>query len=240
MSGLRRWATSLAIVLLVHALLIGAACWWVARAPVQAATAPPAALTLELAPMAQAPPAPPREVATGPLQQQQQRQQAPAPAVREQPKAPVQPQGELPPPEAPEPAPAPDSADANVAQTSAPPQVAADAAARYTAPQTTAGERSRAEATWEGRLLGHLQKHRHYPRQAERLRQQGVVYVRFAVARDGAVSGLKLGRSSGFALLDQETLDTVQRASPVPAPPAEVAGDPVDVMVPVSFFLRGR
>ncbi|MDH0074445.1 energy transducer TonB, partial [Stenotrophomonas maltophilia] len=157
-----------------------------------------------------------------------------------QPEAPVQPQGDLPPPRTPEPTPSPDVADANVAQTSAPPQVAADAAARYTAPQTTAGERSRAEASWEGRLLGHLQKHRRYPRQAERLRQQGVVYVRFAVARDGAVSGLKLGRSSGFALLDQETLDTVQRASPVPAPPAEVAGDPVDVMVPVSFFLRGR
>ncbi|MDH1123289.1 energy transducer TonB, partial [Stenotrophomonas maltophilia] len=186
-----------------------------------------------------APPVPPREVATGPLQQQQQRQ-APKPALREQPEAPVQPQGDLPPPRTPEPTPSPDVADANVAQTSAPPQVAADAAARYTAPQTTAGERSRAEASWEGRLLGHLQKHRRYPRQAERLRQQGVVYVRFAVARDGAVSGLKLGRSSGFALLDQETLDTVQRASPVPAPPAEVAGDPVDVMVPVSFFLRGR
>ena len=220
MSGLRRWATSLAIVLLVHALLIGAACWWAARAPALAAAAPPAALMLELAPMAQAPPVPP--------------------AVREQPKAPVQPQGDLPPPKAPEPTPSPETADANVAQTSAPPQVAADAAARYTAPQTTAGERSRAEATWEGRLLGHLQKHRRYPRQAERLRQQGVVYVRFAVARDGAVSGLKLGRSSGFELLDQETLDTVQRASPVPAPPAEVAGDPVQVMVPVSFFLRGR
>ncbi len=239
MSGLRRWATSLAIVLLVHALLIGAACWWATRAPVLAATAPPAALLLELAPMAQAPPVPPREVATGPLQQQQQRQ-APKPALREQPEAPVQPQGDLPPPRTPEPTPSPDVADANVAQTSAPPQVAADAAARYTAPQTTAGERSRAEASWEGRLLGHLQKHRRYPRQAERLRQQGVVYVRFAVARDGAVSGLKLGRSSGFALLDQETLDTVQRASPVPAPPAVVAGDPVDVMVPVSFFLRGR
>jgi protein TonB len=154
-------------------------------------------------------------------------------------KAPVQPQGDLPPPRTPEPTPSPDTADANVAQTSAPPQVAADAAARYTAPQTTAGERSRAEATWEGRLLGHLQKHRRYPRQAERLRQQGVVYVRFAVARDGAVS-VEAGRSSGFALLDQETLDTVQRASPVPAPPAEVAGDPVQVMVPVSFFLRGR
>jgi len=26
----------------------------------------------------------------------------------------------------------------------------------------------------------------------------------------------------------------------VPAPPADVAGDPVEVMVPVAFFLRGR
>ncbi|HIE5095364.1 TPA: energy transducer TonB [Stenotrophomonas maltophilia] len=239
MKGLQRWATSLAIVLLVHAALIGVACWWAAQAPVVAAAAAPAALMLELAPMAQAPPAPPREVATGPLQQQQQRQVT-TPAPREWPKAPVLPQGDLPPPRAPEPAPSPDSADANVAQTSAPPQVAADVATRYTAPQTTAGERSRAEASWEGRLLGHLQKHRRYPRQAERLRQQGVVYVRFAVARDGVVSALGLGRSSGFALLDQETLDTVRRASPVPAPPAEVAGDPVEVMVPVSFFLRGR
>ena len=172
MSGLRRWATSLAIVLLVHALLIGAACWWAAPAPAPAATAPPAALMLELAPMAQAPPAPPREVATGPLQQQQQQRQAPTPPPREQPKVPVQPQGELAPPRTPEPMPSPDAAEANVAQTSAPPQVAADAATRYTAPQTTAGERSRAEATWEGRLLGHLQKHRRYPRQAERLRQE--------------------------------------------------------------------
>lgn len=104
MSGLRRWATSLAIVLLVHALLIGAACWWATRAPVLAATAPPAALMLELAPMAQAPPVPPREVATGPLQQQQQRR-APKPALREQPEAPVQPQGDLPPPRAPDPTP---------------------------------------------------------------------------------------------------------------------------------------
>jgi len=239
MKGLRRWATSLAIVLLVHALLIGTACWWAARARALAATAPPAALMLELAPMAQSPPVPPREVASGPLQQQQQRQ-APKPALREQPKAPVQPQGELPPPRAPSPMPSPDTAEANVAQTSAPPQVAADAAARYTAPQTTAGERSHAEASWEGRLLGHLQKHRRYPRQAERLRQQGVAHVCFAVARDGTVSGVRLGRSSGFALLDQETLDTVLRASPLPVPPAEVAGDPVDVMVPVSFFLRGR
>ena len=102
------------------------------------------------------------------------------------------------------------------------------------------GSKSRANATWQGLLLGHLQQHRRYPRQSERLRQQGVVYVRFAVYRDGRVSGARIERGSGFALLDQETLETVQRASPVPVPPAEVAGDPVEVMVPVAFYLRGR
>lgn len=239
MTGLQRWATSLVLVLLAHALLVGAAMWWTARAPAVSAVAPPAALMLELAPAAQAPAVPPREVATGPLQQQQQRQ-APQPALREQPKAPPQPDGDLPPPRTLQPSPSQETAQANVEQTSAPPEVAADASARYAAPRTTAGERSRAEATWEGRLLGHLQKHRRYPRQSERLRQQGVAYVRFAVARDGQVSAVHLGQSSGFALLDQETLETVQRANPVPVPPAEVAGDPVEVMVPVAFYLRGR
>ncbi|WP_343652560.1 energy transducer TonB [Stenotrophomonas sp.] len=239
MSGLLRWATSLAIVLLVHALLIGVACWWAARASVQPSAAAPAALMLELAPMAQAPPVPPREVASGPLQQQQQRQ-ATKPVQHEQPQVPVQPQGDLPPPRAPQPRPSPDTADANVAQTSAPPQVAADAGARYAAPQSTAGQPSTANATWQGLLLGHLQQHRRYPRQSERLRQQGVAYVRFAVFRDGRVTAARIERSSGHALLDQETLDTVARASPVPAPPADVVGDPVQVMVPVSFFLRGR
>jgi len=30
----------------------------------------------------------------------------------------------------------------------------------------------------------------------------------------------------------------VRLAAPVPAPPAGIEGDPVDVMVPVAFFIR--
>lgn len=239
MSGLQRWATSLVIVLLAHALLIAAAWWWAVRAPRVAAVAPAAALMLELAPAAQAPPVPPRALPAGPLQQEQQRR-APLPRPQESIKAPPQPQGALAPPHEPPAEPTQDTADATVDRTLAPPDVPAQAAASYAAPRTTAGERSRANATWQALLLGHLQQHRRYPRQAERLRQQGITYVRFAVARDGRVSAPHVERSSGFALLDQETLETVQRASPVPAPPAEVAGDPVEVMVPVAFYLRGR
>ncbi|WP_313178849.1 energy transducer TonB [Stenotrophomonas sp.] len=239
MNTLRRWATSLAIVLLVHAVLIGGVWWWQGRAAPVTPVAPPAALMLELAPTVQAPPAPPRALPTGPLQQEQQkretvREHAPAPKVPPQPKGDV-----VPMPQAPANTTA-DSADANVERTTAPPEVPAEAATRYAAQQTTAGERSRANATWQGLLLGHLQQHRRYPRQSERLRQEGVVYVRFVVYRDGHVSGARIERGSGFALLDQETLETVQRASPVPAPPADVAGDPVEVMVPVAFYLRGR
>ncbi|MDI9273365.1 energy transducer TonB [Stenotrophomonas sp. PFBMAA-4] len=239
MSTLRRWATSLAIVLLAHAVLASIVWWWHARAAPAPTAAPPAALMLELAPTVQAPPAPPRALPTGPLQQEQQRRET-TPQPPPVPKVPPQPQGDLPPkPQVPA-STAQDSADANVERSTAPPEVPADVATRYAAQQTTAGERSRANATWQGLLLGHLQQHRRYPRQSERLRQQGVVYVRFAVYRDGRVSAARIERGSGFALLDQETLETVQRASPVPVPPAEVAGDPVEVMVPVAFYLRGR
>jgi protein TonB len=239
MIGLQRWATSLAIVLLAHAVLIGTLWWWASRTPPVVAVAPPAALMLELAPAAQAPPVPSRALPAGPLQQEQQRRVI-VPKQHEQIKVPALPQGELAAPLEPPAKPTEEAADANVDRTLAPPDVPAQAAVRYAAPRTTAGERSSASATWQGLLLGHLQQHRRYPRQSERLRQQGVAYVRFAVARDGRVSAPRIDRSSGFALLDQETLDTVQRASPVPVPPADVTGDPVEVMVPVAFFLRGR
>lgn len=94
--------------------------------------------------------------------------------------------------------------------------------------------------TWQGVLLGHLEQHRRYPRAAERLRQQGVAYVRFAVDRQGNARNIRIGQSSGHPLLDAETLDTVRRGSPVPPPPPEIGGDPVEVMVPVAFFIRRR
>lgn len=128
----------------------------------------------------------------------------------------------------------------NVDRTLAPPDVQAKATQRYAAPQTMAGQRSDAQVTLQGLLLGHLAQHRRYPRGAERLRQQGVAYVRLAVDRQGNARNIRIGQSSGHPLLDAETLDTVRRGSPVPAPPPEIGGDPVQVMVPVAFFIRRR
>ncbi|MBB3226470.1 protein TonB [Luteibacter sp. Sphag1AF] len=124
-----------------------------------------------------------------------------------------------------------------VDQSTAPPHVEAAVAARLAAPVTSAAVHSQAEVTWQGMLLGHLKRFRRYPRMAERARQSGVAYVRFAVTRQGDVIGPRVERSSGYTLLDEESVETAQRASPVPPPPAQIPGDPVDVLVPVEFFL---
>ncbi len=49
-------------------------------------------------------------------------------------------------------------------------------------------------------------------------------------------------RYAGHPLLDAETLATVRGGGPVPAPapPPEIGGDPVEVMVPAAFFIRRR
>ena len=240
-TALLRWCGSLGIVLGLHALGIAVALWWSARVPAAPAQLPAEALVVELAAQPEAPPAPPRELPPGPLQREQQRP--------EQVRDPV-PELDLPP------APEEDEADASerrelqreaepadahdVAQSLAPPDVQAPASHRYAAAQNVSGARSEAAASWQGLLLGHLQQFRRYPRQAERLRQQGVAYVRFSVDRQGNASNVRIDRSSGHPLLDAETLQTVQRGSPLPAPPDDVPGNPVDVIVPVEFFLQRR
>lgn len=75
---------------------------------------------------------------------------------------------------------------------------------------------------------------------ALRQRHEGVTYLRFSVDRRGAVTAVRLERGSGSAALDAEALEVVRRAQPLPAPPREIEGDPVEVVVPVEFRLRRR
>ncbi|MBP2297615.1 energy transducer TonB [Azospirillum picis] len=97
---------------------------------------------------------------------------------------------------------------------------------------------SRAVPSWQGRVLGHLERHKRYPRAAQARRQEGVAQVRFTIDREGKVLSVQLDRSSGSSLLDEETVEMVRRASPLPAPPEEMAQDRIELVVPVQFFLK--
>ena len=218
---IERWAQSLAIVLTAHVVPLIVAAWWLG--PVVSTPAPEPAILIDMTPPA-APPVPPSEQPPGPKQVKAELPKpvlqrevvktspVPNPAVA----LPVQP----PEPKVEAKAPAP--------QTTAPP-------AR---PAPPAPALSSGIPTWQGLVLGALNKVKRYPFAAQSRRQQGVPYIRFVIDRNGRVVSSRIERSSGFGALDQEAVNLPRRAQPLPKPPAEVAGDTIELVVPVEFYIR--
>ncbi|PWC31946.1 energy transducer TonB, partial [Azospirillum sp. TSO22-1] len=115
--------------------------------------------------------------------------------------------------------------------TPAPPAAPAPAAAPASPPASVV-------ASWRGALLRHLERYKRYPRAAQLQRLEGVAQVRVVLDRQGNVLSAKLERGSGHTILDGETEEMVRRASPLPAPPPEIASDRIELVVPVEFALR--
>lgn len=93
---------------------------------------------------------------------------------------------------------------------------------------------------YAGRLRAWLERHKTYPVEARRRRMEGVVYLYFRAARDGQVVTHEIRKSSGFALLDRETEELLQRAQPLPSFTSGMNSDFVDVVVPIDYTLRRR
>lgn len=92
-----------------------------------------------------------------------------------------------------------------------------------------------AERRWFGLLAAHLERRKRYPHSAQSRRQEGTVHVRFTVAPDGTIVMPELVRPSGIDELDEEVLDLMRRASPVPKPPEDI--NPY-VTVPIEFRMK--
>lgn len=88
-------------------------------------------------------------------------------------------------------------------------------------------------------LLRHIRTFRLYPTDAVKRRAEGVVVVRFRISRDGAIEEAWVARRSRDVALDRAALDTLWRAEPLPAVPAELPA-PLEVELPVPFRLPGR
>ncbi len=85
-----------------------------------------------------------------------------------------------------------------------------------------------------------LERNKTYPKDARRLRQQGVVHLYFRVTRNGRVLSFDIRKSSGHVLLDGEAEEMLKRAQPLPKFPDDMPGGYLDVVVPVLFSLRGN
>jgi len=113
---------------------------------------------------------------------------------------------------------------------------------RAAAPPASSASRASAPrvspARWQSKVVAWLNRHKRYPRSARSRGEEGTVQVSFTINASGAVTGARIARSSGNSALDQAAIDMVRRASPVPAPPPQIARSSMSLSVPVSFNLR--
>ncbi|ABD87539.1 energy transducer TonB family protein [Rhodopseudomonas palustris] len=243
-----RWLLAAVTVAGLHVAAVMAGLNW---KPAEAAGDPPAALMMELAPLAVAPEST-EQVAPGPQLTEAQPEAEPEPEVPVEDKPPdiklpdtakLEAAAVLPPPPKPEKKPPPKKKReaertkpinpdrSKATQTSAPPAAQAQSADRMAAPAAGASTSSASAASWRGALMAHLNRHKRFPPGGG----AGMAQVAFTIDRSGEVRAARLVGSSGDAALDAEAVGLVRRASPVPPPPANVGGSSISLSVPVRF-----
>ena len=91
---------------------------------------------------------------------------------------------------------------------------------------------------WQITVNTRLNQYKRYPRQARARGHQGTVKVAFVLDYAGHVVSSRIVTSSGSPILDQETLDLLQRAQPFPVPPGGADDKDLFLEVPISYALR--
>ncbi len=211
------------------------------RGPV--AAPPPAAMVVEMVALPSAPPAPPLDAPPEPEQKKAQPQPVPdQPKLPPIPKLALNVKAEVVVPSREKPEEKKEQADKPAEETTheAAPDAPRQDAAR--APQAGAPSNtpSNAEQGWEARVIAALERKKRYPDAAQSAGQQDVIVVRIVLDRQGRVLSSEIRQSQGYALLDGEVAALVRRASPLPKPPDEVAGDRISLLVPVEFRIKHR
>src|SRR5262249_11392564 len=192
-AGTTRWTISLLLVLALHAGLVLMIA--LRHIPIEPIGMPPAAVMIDLAPLpaaapAEAPPPPVVEPEVQPPPPEPQQDVVPLP----EPELPKLAPSPAPHPAVTLPAPQPPKPRPKVKRVEHPPALQREAErapplqqpAPAPQPSTPASSAS-VRASWQAQLLAWLEKYKRYPRVAQEQRQQGVVYLRFAIDRQGKV-----------------------------------------------------
>lgn len=90
------------------------------------------------------------------------------------------------------------------------------------------------------RVFRHIEPFRTYPEAARANRQRGRVVTRVTINRAGELVALSVDRSSGWPLIDNAELAAIRRAMPLPPPPAGMPGDPLVLILPMTYNYDGR
>jgi protein TonB len=94
------------------------------------------------------------------------------------------------------------------------------------------------DPVWMRAVSERVRQFFYYPPAALGSRTTGVVMVHFVVRRDGRLSAVNVGRSSGNDVLDEAAPKIVRLAGPLPAIPDRMHTDRVDGQLPLNFGVR--
>ena len=89
------------------------------------------------------------------------------------------------------------------------------------------------------RVARQIAQYRVYPTSALANNQGGRVVMRVTVARSGQVLDVGVRTSSGWPAIDAAEVETIRKAGPFPPLPSEMPGDPVVLVLPVTYSPAG-
>lgn len=92
-------------------------------------------------------------------------------------------------------------------------------------------------ADYMAQLSAWLEKHKQYPRRAQRRRQEGTALLQFVIDREGRVIEYRIRESSGHEILDEEVAAMIERAQPLPGFPDDMPRARLELVVPIQFLL---
>ena len=87
-------------------------------------------------------------------------------------------------------------------------------------------------------LSKHIAKFQRYPRHAQRRGWQGKVVLEIKLTGSGVLIEKKINISSGFKVLDNESLSMIDRALPLPLPLGVLKEKIITMYVPIRFTLN--
>jgi protein TonB len=99
--------------------------------------------------------------------------------------------------------------------------------------------RTQADYGWLGDMVRkRIEELKHYPRIARENHWEGRVVVQAVIKADGTVGELSVAESSGHALLDEEALVVMRKASPLTLK-HQLEKSQITILVPISYRLEG-
>ena len=240
-----QWKGGLAMSVAVHAIVAAGLLIGFASSPAPEKSEP-AAMAITMAAEPSAPPAPAQQVPDGPQQEETPPEPEVVKPVEKLPEAPVIPNVRadvvIPTKPKEQPSPEPVKPKPPVNQTTAPsaPPLPPKPTAGAPVQGTPSAGRTKAQQTWQGRVMAKLERSKRFPAAAQRAGDQDLVYVSITIDRSGRVLQSRLVTSKGIPALDAAALETVKRASPLPAPPESEEGERITFVVAINFFINGR